>query len=81
MMGIVQIHVQVDPFALRGDFEFLVTFYVGEIGTNKHFCDVPVPKLVGFLASIRSGLKMQLLVGANKQEIQVFVFPKLSFSM
>src|SRR5512140_1137957 len=74
-MRIVEIYVQVDPLALRRNFEFLVMLYVREVRTDKHFRYVPVPELIGFLASVRLGLKVELLIGTNKQEVQVVSCP------
>src|ERR1700734_3042218 len=75
VMRIVQIHIQVDPFALRRNFEFLVMLYIREVGTDKYFRYVPVPKLVGFLVSIRFRFNVQFFVRTSKQKVQVILRP------
>src|SRR5260370_26029696 len=74
-MGIVQIHVEVDPLALRGNFEFFVALDVDEVGTDEYLGDIPVPKLVGFLMSIRFRLEMQLLVRTSEQKVEIILSP------
>lgn len=38
-----QVDIQVSPFILRRDFEFLVAFDVVEIGTDEHLRNLPLP--------------------------------------
>jgi hypothetical protein len=66
VVRIAEIHIQVDPLALGCNFKFLVVLYVREVRTDKPFRYVPVPELIGFLASVRLRLKVELFIGANK---------------
>jgi len=75
MGWIVQIYVQVDPLALRGDFKLLVAADVIEVGADKDFSHIPVPKLVGFGAEVWFGFQVELLVRADEEEAEILRRP------
>src|SRR5882757_4263038 len=75
VVRLVQINIEVDPLPLRRDFEFFVLLDVGEVRSEKHFSNVPVPKLVSFLVTVRRRPEIQSFIGANKQEVEVFRGP------
>src|SRR6185369_5540730 len=71
MMWIMQVNVQVNPLALGGHFELFVTLNIGEVRADEHFCYIPIPQLIGFLASIWVGLQVELFIGAGEQKIKI----------
>src|SRR5882762_2134016 len=71
VVRLVQINIEVNPLALRRDLQLLVAPDILKVGSEKHFSNVPVPKLVGFLLGVRRGFEIQLLIGANKQEVKM----------
>jgi len=70
-----EINVEVDPLPLGRHLKLLVPPDVLEVRPNEKLCDVPVPKLVGFLLGVRRGFEIQLLIGANKQEVKIVPRP------
>src|SRR5438445_515245 len=75
VVRLVKIYVEINPFALRRNFELLVMLDVSKIRANKYFGHVPIPQLVRFVLRIRVRLHRELLVRADKQEIQVLARP------
>ena len=65
-MGLVEVDIKVNPFSLRGNFEFLITFDIAEVGTDEHFSDIPLPQLVGFLGRDWRWLQIELIVRTDK---------------
>jgi hypothetical protein len=49
VVGLVEVDIKVNSFSLRGNFEFLITLDIAEVGTDEHFSHIPLPQLVGFL--------------------------------
>jgi len=43
MVRLVQVDVEVNPFALRRNFKLLIALNVRKIGADKDFRDVPIP--------------------------------------
>jgi hypothetical protein len=73
-----EIDVEVNPLALRRDFELFVPANVVGVGPQEYLHDVPVPELVGFLFEIRIGLEIERLVrivGAGKEQVEVVECP------
>src|SRR6185369_4887244 len=67
----VQIDIEIDPFSLRRDLEFLVATNVLEVRTDKHFGHIPFPQLIGLGVRLWLGFQIELLVGASEKKIQI----------
>src|SRR5438445_8779711 len=75
VVWLVEIYVEINPFALRRDFKLLITLDVINIRANEYFGHVPIPELVGFVLRIRIWLQREFLIRADKQEIEILVRP------
>ena len=71
MGRVVEIHVEIDPFALRRDFKLLVAADVGEVVADKNFGDIPVPELPGFSREIGVGLEVELSIRTHEEQIEI----------
>jgi hypothetical protein len=69
------VDVEIHPFALRGNLKLLVAVDVLEVGTDEGFGDIPIPELVGFFAGGGVGFEVELLVWADKQDIEKILRP------
>src|ERR1035438_7960274 len=71
VVRLAEVNIEVNPFALWRDFKLLVALDICKIGADKDFGDVPIPQFVGFFLSIWRRLKVEFLVGADEQKIEI----------
>lgn len=72
---LVEIDVEVDPFALGGELELFIAPDVLIVEADEGFGDVPVPQLVRLGRRIGGGFKVELLVRRGEEEIEAVISP------
>jgi hypothetical protein len=72
---LVEIDVEVNPFALRREFEFFIAADVLEVGANEGLGDVPVPEPIGLRRCVGRGFQIELFVGRSEEEIEAVLGP------
>jgi hypothetical protein len=75
MVWIMQVDVEINPFALGGNLKFLVPLNVVEVGANENFRDIPVPEFVGFFLGVGVRFEMEFVVWRHKQEVNILLCP------
>jgi hypothetical protein len=75
MIRKVEINIEVNPLPLWRDFELFISPDVLKVGTNKKFCDIPIPKPIGLFHRVRRGLQIQFLVGACVEKVEIVLRP------
>ena len=65
------VDIQVHPFALGRNLELFVARDALEIAPDEDFRHVPIPELVGLTGGRGMGLQMQLLIGADEEEVDI----------
>src|ERR1035437_4299271 len=74
-----QVHIEIDPFALRRHLELAVVPDILKVGPDEHLCHVPIPQFIGLRVEPGRGLQMQLLVLAGEEKIEVSRAPARAY--
>src|ERR1700722_3315141 len=75
MMRFAQIDVEIEPFSLRGQFEFSIMLDILEIGADEYLGHVPIPEFIGFRGDAGIRMQKQLFIRAAEQKIKILGGP------
>src|SRR6266568_5785751 len=75
VMRLAQVNIEINPLALWRDFKLLVALDIPKIGADENFGHVPIPQFVGLFLSIWRGLKVEFLIRADEQKVEIALCP------
>lgn len=71
LVRLLQIDIEIEPFALRGQFELSIAVDRVELGTDEGLRHIPVPETTRGPVQYRVRLEMQLFIRAEEEKVQI----------